>query len=172
MVPGCLVLCVALLLLLAMVEAGLPHTERTLAMVKPDGVGGNHTDTIKSIIRTSGFVITREASLHLDVKTAELFYSEHSEKPFFGELIDFMTSGPAVAMVLEQENAVTNWRKLIGPTDPNNARNEQPSSIRAMCGSSTTKNCVHGSDSPIAAAREISILFEDIQKDMIRHDEL
>lgn len=81
-------------------------------------------------------------------------------------------SGPIVAMILEQENAVTNWRKLIGPTDPEKARSEQPKSIRAMFGSSTTQNCVHGSDSPVTAAREITILFEDVQTDKVGHDEL
>ncbi|KAH7444963.1 hypothetical protein KP509_02G099800 [Ceratopteris richardii] len=156
-------------------NADIHGRERTLAVVKPDGVRGNHTDAIKATIEGSGFDIVKEMSLQLDLMTAQILYFEHYRKPFFQELINFMTSGPIVAMVLEHDNAVEKWRKLIGPTDPNKARIEQPNSIRAICGSSTTQNCVHGSDSSAAANREIMIIFKDVQSGEAtnsRHDEL
>ncbi|KAI5063391.1 hypothetical protein GOP47_0021938 [Adiantum capillus-veneris] len=118
---------------------------------------------VKSIIENAGFNIIMEKSLQLDMMTAKVFYYEHFAKAFFDDLIDFMTSGPILAMVLEQDSAVAKWRELIGPTDPKKAQIEQPNSIRAIYGSSTTQNCVHGSDSIAAANREIMILLGDVQ---------
>lgn len=179
MARGCFLLLVfaALFLVVEVVvlAAEAAARERTLAMVKPDGVRASHTEAIKAIIRSSGFYIAQEKTLQLDVETAEAFYSEHTGKTFFGDLIDFMTSGSVVAMVLEHDNAVVKWRSLIGPTDPERAQREQPNSIRAMFGSNTTQNCVHGSDSLVTAEREIRILFKDSQADehvMMGHDEL
>ncbi|KAJ0983796.1 hypothetical protein J5N97_002152 [Dioscorea zingiberensis] len=146
--------------------------ERTLAMIKPDGLLGNYTDDIKKIIIGSGFNIVRELTVQLDEENVTLFYAEHSAKGFFPNLIRYMTSGPVLAMVLEKRNAISDWRALIGPTDAKQAKISHPNSIRAMCGSSSERNCVHGSDSQQSAAREISFFFGDIPPETLKHDEL
>ncbi|RWR79482.1 putative nucleoside diphosphate kinase 5 isoform X1 [Cinnamomum micranthum f. kanehirae] len=148
--------------------------EKTLAMIKPDGLLGNYTDKIKMIILESGFSILKEVMVQLDEDNAKHFYIEHSGRNFFPSLIKFMTSGPVIPMVLEKENAVADWRALIGPTDARKAKLSHPQSIRAMCGSDTERNCVHGSDSPKAAAREISFFFPDMLpgQDIPIHEEL
>ncbi|WOL19840.1 hypothetical protein Cni_G28642 [Canna indica] len=136
--------------------------ERTLAMIKPDGIYGNFTNKIKQVILQSGFIIVQEMMVQLDVANATLFYSEHSEKSFFPSLVKYMTCGPVLVMVIEKTNAISDWRALIGPTDARKAKVSHPNSIRALCGSSSERNCVHGSDSPISAAREISFFFGDV----------
>ncbi|XP_042464621.1 probable nucleoside diphosphate kinase 5 isoform X2 [Zingiber officinale] len=136
--------------------------ERTLAMIKPDGIYGNFTDRIKQVILENGFFIVQELMVQLVVENATLFYSEHSAKSFFPNLVEYMTSGPVLAMVIEKTNGISEWRALIGPTDAGKARVSHPHSIRAMCGSSAQRNCVHGSDSALAAAREILFFFGDI----------
>ncbi|CAL9046991.1 probable nucleoside diphosphate kinase 5 isoform X1 [Musa acuminata AAA Group] len=146
--------------------------ERTLAMIKPDGICGNFTNQIKQVILQSGFVIVHEMMLQLDVRNVTLFYSEHSEKSFFPNLVGYMTSGPVLVMVIEKINAIADWRALIGPTDAGKAKASHPNSIRAMCGSNSERNCVHGSDSPQSAAREISFFFGEISPGVILHDEL
>ncbi|CAL9748307.1 unnamed protein product [Musa acuminata subsp. burmannicoides] len=146
--------------------------ERTLAMIKPDGIHGNFTNQIKQVILQSGFVIVHEMMLQLDVRNVTLFYSEHSEKSFFPNLVEYMTSGPVLVMVIEKTNAIADWRALIGPTDAGKAKVSHPNSIRALCGSNSERNCVHGSDSPQSAAREISFFFGEISPGIIEHDEL
>ncbi|KAK9726879.1 hypothetical protein RND81_05G243100 [Saponaria officinalis] len=148
---------------------GAIEKEKTLAMIKPDGVSGNYSDRIKKVIVDSGFSISRELGTRLDEDSVKEFYAEHSSKSFFPNLIKYMTSGPVLVMVLEKDNAVADWRKLIGPTDAEKARITHPQSIRAMCGSNAERNCVHGSDSVQSASREISFFF-DIHG--TRHDEL
>ncbi|XP_021719951.1 probable nucleoside diphosphate kinase 5 isoform X2 [Chenopodium quinoa] len=143
--------------------------EKTFAMIKPDGVYGNYSDKIKAIIMDSGFSIKRELRVQLDEDTVRSFYAEHSSKSFFPSLVKYMTSGPILVMILEKDNAVADWRKLIGPTDAEKAKVTHPQSIRAMCGLNTEKNCVHGSHSIQSASREMSFFF-DAQD--IRHDEL
>ncbi|KAL9228499.1 hypothetical protein vseg_004075 [Gypsophila vaccaria] len=143
--------------------------EKTLAMIKPDGVSGNYSDRIKEVILESGFSITRELRTQLDEDSVKEFYAEHSSKSFFTALVKYMTSGPVLVMVLEKDNAVADWRKLIGPTDAEKAKVTHPQSIRAMCGSNAERNCVHGSDSVQSASREISFFF-DVHG--TRHDEL
>lgn len=148
--------------------------EKTLAMIKPDGVSGNYTDWIKQVILDSGFKIFQEMITQLDKKTASRFYAEHSSKSFFSDLIRYMTSGPVVVMVLEKENAVAEWRALIGPTDAQKAKISDPLSIRAVCGLNLQKNCVHGSDSTQSATREISFFFKAVSSGELatEHDEL
>ncbi|KAJ0006827.1 hypothetical protein Pint_29180 [Pistacia integerrima] len=148
--------------------------EKTLAMVKPDGVLGNYTDEIKRVILESGFNIFKEKISQLDEEQTATFYAEHSSKSFFSSLIKYMTSGPVLVMVLEKENAVADWRALIGPTDARKAKNTHPHSIRAMCGLDSEKNCVHGSDSLQSAQREISFFFNEMSSDeeVTTHDEL
>ncbi|KAK7294466.1 hypothetical protein RJT34_17355 [Clitoria ternatea] len=148
-------------------------TEKTLAIIKPDGLLGNHTDDIKRKILENGFSIFREKIVQLDEATVKRFYAEHSAKSFFSSLIKYMTSGPALVMVLEKDNAIADWRALMGPTDAKKAKITHPHSIRAKCGLDTEKNCVHGSDSTKSAQREIFFFFKELSADVIAdHDEL
>ncbi|GKV09798.1 hypothetical protein SLEP1_g21241 [Rubroshorea leprosula] len=166
--------------------------ERTLAIIKPDGLFGNHSDRIKQVILDSHFNIAKETVVQLDEESAATFYAEHSSKSFFASLINYMTSGPVLVMVLEKENAVADWRHLIGPTDAREAKITDPQrvpdqlsqnhllivssalSIRAMCGLDLQKNCVHGSDSNKSAEREIAFFFKETSSDeaVANHDEL
>ncbi|RWW43017.1 hypothetical protein BHE74_00051367, partial [Ensete ventricosum] len=100
--------------------------ERTLALIKPDGICGNFANQIKQVISQSGFVIIHEMMVQLDVRNATLFYSEHSAKSFFPNLVEYMTSGPVVVMVIEKTNAIADWRALIGPTDAGKAKVSHP----------------------------------------------
>ncbi|KAG9458061.1 hypothetical protein H6P81_002569 [Aristolochia fimbriata] len=162
------------LLLLCPLLHGSRKEEKTLAIIKPDGVSSHYTNKIKAVILESGFAIVREKILQLDEGNATYFYSEHSGKSFFPRLITYMTSGPVCLMVLEKVNAVSDWRTLIGPTDARKAKVSHPTSIRAMCGVDLERNCVHGSDSRESAAREIAFFFGDINtgKGDRKHDEL
>ncbi|XP_076891169.1 putative nucleoside diphosphate kinase 5 [Bidens hawaiensis] len=148
--------------------------ERTLAIVKPDGVSGNHSSSIRKIILESGFIIQSEVTLHLDEDSVRRFYAEHSTKSFFPNLLQYMTSGPVLIMILEKVNAIADWRTLIGPTDARKAKITHPDRIRAMCGVDLERNCVHGSDSHESAAREISFFFPDSfpEGTTLKHDEL
>ncbi|KAK4479535.1 hypothetical protein RD792_015051 [Penstemon davidsonii] len=156
---SCLVLC-----LLAFPYRSLANgdalKEKTLAMIKPDGVEGDYIDVIKKTILASGFNITLEIQLQLNEHTVKSFYAEHASKSFFSDLVQYMTSGPVLIMVLEKANAIADWRDLIGPTDSNKAKATHPKSVRALCGLDLQRNCVHGSDSPQSAVREISFFFE------------
>ncbi|KAF8393644.1 hypothetical protein HHK36_021890 [Tetracentron sinense] len=137
-------------------------------MIKPDGLFGNYTDEIKKVILESGFSILEEMMVQLDENYVTIFYAEHSKKSFFPRLVKYMTSGPVFVMVLEKVNAIADWRALIGPTDARKAKVTHPNSIRALCGLDSEKNCVHGSDSPQSAAREISFFFEEISSGLER----
>lgn len=143
-------------------------------MIKPDGLFGNHTNMIKNSILESGFTICREMMVQLDEDNAKSFYVEHSSKSFFPSLVKYITSGPVLIMVLEKVNAVSDLRALIGPTDASKAKVTHPYSIRAMCGLNSERNCVHGSDSPESAAREISFFFNETTPGgpVSKHDEL
>ncbi|KAG8656523.1 probable nucleoside diphosphate kinase 5 isoform X2 [Manihot esculenta] len=153
---------------------GSTEEEETLAMVKPDGVLGNYTERIKNAVVESGFSIIRETVIQLDEHRASTFYVEHSSKSFFSSLVKYMTSGPVLVMILKKENAVADWRAIIGPTDARKAKITHPHSIRAMCGLNAEKNCVHGSDSLESARREISFFFGEIStgEAVGVHDEL
>ncbi|KAJ3679561.1 hypothetical protein LUZ60_017572 [Juncus effusus] len=154
------------------VNATIEKKERTLAIIKPDGLMGNYTNNIKRAILESGFEIVQEKTVHLDSENAGIFYAEHSGKSFFQNLITYMTSGPVLAMVLEKTDAISEWRALIGPTDARQAKISHPKSIRAMCGVDKERNCVHGSDSLQSAAREIAFFFGEISSVSTNHDEL
>jgi nucleoside-diphosphate kinase len=130
--------------------------ERTLAIVKPDAVGRGLTADIISRIHAAKFQIVAIKSLRLTKKQAEGFYAVHSARPFFGELTEFMSSGKAVVMVLEAENAIARWRDTMGATDPAKAA---PGTIRRELGASIQYNCTHGSDAPDTAAFEIAYFF-------------
>ena len=133
--------------------------ERTLILVKPDAFARNLTGEIISRFERKGL---RLAALKLETltrETAERHYAEHDGKPFFGELVEFITSGPLVAMVLEGEAAVEAARQVIGATNPLQAA---PGSIRGDFATSIGANMVHGSDSPESAAREVGIFFPEL----------
>jgi len=131
-------------------------TERTLAIIKPDAVGRGLTGEILSRIHAAKFQIVAIKSLRLTKTEAEGFYAVHRERPFFGELTDFMSSGKAVVMVLEAEGAISKWRDTMGATDPAKAA---PGTIRKELGTSIQYNCTHGSDAPATAAFEIGYFF-------------
>jgi nucleoside-diphosphate kinase len=130
--------------------------ERTLAIAKPDAVGRGLTADIISRIHAAKFQIVAIKSLRLTKAQAEGFYAVHRARPFFGELTEFMSSGKAVVMVLEAENAIAKWRETMGTTDPAKAA---PGTIRRELGESIQYNCTHGSDAPETAAFEISYFF-------------
>lgn len=133
--------------------------ERTFAIIKPDAVQKHHTGAIIDIIEKNDFVIARMKKLHLTKKQAQAFYAIHKEKPFFNELIEFMTSGPVVVMALEKENAIVDWRNLIGNVD---SRKAAPGTIRNRFGTDIGVNAVHGSDAPETAVQELAFFFDDL----------
>ena len=130
--------------------------EQTLAIVKPDAVERGLTGEILSRVHAAHFQIVAIKSMRLSKKEAEGFYAVHRERPFFGELTEFMSSGRIVVMVLEAENAILRWRDTMGATDPAKAA---PGSIRKELGTSIQFNCTHGSDAPQTAAFEIGYFF-------------
>jgi nucleoside-diphosphate kinase len=134
--------------------------ERTLAIVKPDAVGRGLAGEILSRIHAAKFQIVAIKSLRLTKSEAEGFYAVHRERPFFGELTEFMSSGKAVVIVLEAENAIAKWRETMGTTDPAKAA---PGTIRKELGTSIQYNCTHGSDAPTTAAFEIGYFFSDLE---------
>ena len=125
-------------------------------MIKPDGVERALTNEIIAIVEDHDFNITKKKDMHIDEDMAKLHYAEHHDKPFFNDLIEFITSGPVVAMELEGEEAVSRLRELMGATNPSDA---EPGTIRAKYGTELEKNVVHGSDSPESAERELNIFF-------------
>ncbi len=130
--------------------------ERTLAIIKPDAVSRNLTGEILSRIHSAGFRIVAIKSLRLSRAEAEGFYAVHRERPFFRDLVEFMSSGKVVVMVLEAENAIARWREVMGATDPAKAT---PGTIRREFGTSIQNNCTHGSDAADTAAFEVSYFF-------------
>ena len=130
--------------------------ERTLAIIKPDAVIADHTAEILRIIEAHGFAVVAKEERSVSVQEAQEFYAEHKERPFFGELVAYMTSGPVVLLVLEAENAVLAWRDLMGATDPVKAAE---GTIRKLFGTNIGSNATHGSDSAQSAQRELNFFF-------------
>lgn len=130
--------------------------QTTFAIIKPDAVEAKQTGAILAAIEAGGFRIRAMRMLHLSRKQAEGFYAEHSHRPFFGELVEFMTRSPVVVLALEGEDVVTRYRDLMGATDPAKAA---PGTIRQKYGRSIGENVVHGSDSAEAAEREVAYFF-------------
>jgi len=130
--------------------------ERTLTIIKPDAVSRGLTGEILSRIHKAGFQIVAIKTVRLAKSEAEGFYAVHRERPFFQPLTEFMSSGKAVVMVLEAENAIARWREVMGATDPAKAA---PGTIRREFGTSIQNNCTHGSDAPETAAFEIGYFF-------------
>lgn len=134
--------------------------ERTFAIIKPDAVGRGLQGEILARIHQAGFRIIAIKSLRLTKEEAGGFYAVHRERPFFGELTDFMSSGKIFAMVLEAESAIQKWRDAMGATDPKKAA---PGTIRRDLGTSIGSNCTHGSDAPDTAAFEIGYFFSGLE---------
>jgi nucleoside-diphosphate kinase len=130
--------------------------ERTLCIIKPDAVEKHKVGAILQRIEEGGFRILALRMTHLSLREAEGFYEVHRQRPFFGELVQFMTRSPAIVAVLERENAVVAWRDLMGATDPAKAA---PGTIRKQFGSNVGENATHGSDSADNARREIAYFF-------------
>ena len=131
-------------------------SERTLVLIKPDGVARGLVGEVLGRIERKGYRLVALELRTLDVATAQAHYGEHADKPFFGELVSFITSAPLVAAVIEGPEAITAWRTLMGVTDPIKSA---PGTIRGDLASVMTENLVHGSDSPESAAREIALFF-------------
>ena len=130
--------------------------ERTLSIIKPDAVGRNLIGRIYALFEDGGLRIVAAKMLHLSQDQAEGFYAVHRERPFFGELVSFMTSGPVMVQVLEGENAIARNREIMGATNPEEAA---AGTIRATYANSIDENAVHGSDAPDTARTEIDFFF-------------
>jgi nucleoside-diphosphate kinase len=134
--------------------------ERTLAIIKPDAVGRRVAGRIVQRIEESGFQIRAMRMVRLSQAQAEGFYAVHRERPFFGSLTEFMSSGPAIVLALESADAIKKWRTLMGATDPAKA---EPGTIRKEFGASIEHNATHGSDAPETAAFEVGYFFGGIE---------
>lgn len=133
----------------------------TFTMVKPEAVANGNTGAILAQIEAAGFRIVAMKKTQLTAKDAGTFYAVHSERPFYGELVDYMSSGPIVAAILEKDNAVADFRTLIGATDPSEAAD---GTIRKNFAESKAKNAVHGSDSDENAAIEAGYFFSGLER--------
>jgi len=128
-------------------------TEKTFAMIKPEAVKAGKSGDIIRYIELNGFTIQDMTKKNFGKQDAEQFYKEHKGKPFFNDLVTYVTSGPVILLILEKENAVADWRKLMGPTDP---KKSEVGTIRKMFGTSMQENAVHGSANPEDAKNELA----------------
>ena len=133
-------------------------TERTFSIIKPDATARNLTGKINAVIEEAGLRIVAQRRIRMSRAQAETFYEIHKERPFYGELVEFMTSAPVVVQVLEGRAAVAKYREVMGATNPAEAAN---GTIRKLFARSIGENSVHGSDSPENAAAEISQFFQE-----------
>ena len=133
-------------------------TERTFSIIKPDATRRNLTGKVNAVIEDAGLRIVAQRRVKMSRAQAEAFYGVHAERPFFGELVEFMTSGPIVVQVLEGDNAVARYREIMGATNPAQAA---AGTIRQLYAESFTGNSVHGSDSPENATIEIAQFFTE-----------
>ena len=132
--------------------------ERTFSIIKPDATERNLTGKIIDKFESAGLRVVASKRIRMSREQAEGFYAVHKERPFFGELVEFMTSGPVVVQVLEGEDAIARNREIMGATNPADA---EPGTIRAEFARSITENSVHGSDAPETAATEIGVFFSN-----------
>jgi nucleoside-diphosphate kinase len=130
--------------------------EQTLSIIKPDATARNLTGTINAIIENAGLRIVAQKRVRWTLPQAQKFYKEHKGKPFYDSLCEFMTSGPIVLQVLKGQDAINKYRKVMGATDPAEAKR---GTLRKRFAISRSKNSVHGSDSPASAVREIGLVF-------------
>ena len=136
----------------------MSNIEQTLSIIKPDAVERNLTENIKSIFEKNNLLIKENKKIRVTKDEAAEFYKVHQSKPFYDDLCAYLSSGPIVVMILEGENAVLNYRKLMGATDPKKA---EDNTIRKLYGLSIDKNSVHGSDSIENAKKEIDFFFKN-----------
>ena len=134
--------------------------ERTFSIIKPDATLANKTGAINALIEESGLRIIAQRRIRMSKVQAQQFYAVHAERPFYDELVDFMTSGPVVVQILEGENAIAKYREVMGATNPAEAAD---GTIRKLYAKSVGENSVHGSDAPETAAEEILQFFSDEQ---------
>lgn len=134
--------------------------QRTFAVIKPDAVADGNTGNILAEIETNGFKIVAMKKMQLTQAQAEGFYHVHKERPFFGELVTFMTEGPIVALILEKEDAIPAWRKLMGATNPEQA---EEGTLRKKYGAGIERNATHGSDAEETAAFETRYFFNAME---------
>ena len=130
--------------------------ERTFSIIKPDAVAAGQAGDILALLERAGFRIRALRMLHMTQEQAEAFYAVHRERPFFPNLVKFMTEGPSIVMALEREDAVKKLREVMGATNPANAAE---GTIRKRFAASIERNCVHGSDAPETAAAELAFFF-------------
>ena len=140
-----------------MAQTTTQTVEQTLSIIKPDAVGQNQIGNIIEYFEREGLSVVAAKMLHMSESQAKEFYAIHMARPFFQELVDFMTSGPVLVMVLQGENAISRNRQIMGPTDPSKA---PAGTIRADFATSIERNAVHGSDSPDTARDEIPFFFK------------
>ncbi len=141
--------------------------EKTFLMVKPDGVQRNLIGEIVQRFEKKGFKLVGAKLMNISTELAEKHYGEHKEKPFFGELVEFITSGPVFAMVWEGENVIATARNMMGTTNPAEAA---PGTVRGDYGMTVGKNIIHGSDSPESAEREINLFFDE--KELVTYEKI
>jgi nucleoside-diphosphate kinase len=134
--------------------------ELTFSIIKPNAVKDHNIGNIISLFEKNGLSVAAAKLVNMTKEQSEEFYAEHKARPFFGELVDFMTSGPVLLMALYGENAVAKNRELMGATDPAKAA---PGTIRALYAKSVGENSVHGSDSPESAMRELNLFFKETE---------
>ena len=132
--------------------------QQTLTMIKPDSMSAGNAGKILAHLEGEGFRIVALKRIQLSQDQARSFYEVHKERPFYGDLVAFMTEGPVIAIALERENAVAYLREVMGATNPEEAA---PGTVRALYGSSIERNAIHGSDSPENAAKETSFFFSE-----------
>jgi nucleoside-diphosphate kinase len=135
--------------------------EKTFAIIKPDAVGNGHIGKVLARIEEEGFRIVAMRMVRMTCREAEGFYAVHRERPFFESLTTYMSSGPAVTLVLERDDAIAHWRRTMGATDPAKA---DAGTIRKQIGESIERNAVHGSDAPETAATEIAYFFRGVDQ--------
>ena len=133
--------------------------QKTFAIIKPHAIAEGFSGDIIKVIELNKFTILRMVKQQLDKKTAEAFYAVHKERPFFAELVANISSGPSIVMALEAENAIKEWRDLMGPTNPVGA---PAGTLRRMFGKNLSYNAVHGSDAPETASVELKLFFPDL----------
>ena len=132
--------------------------QRTFSILKPDATKRNLTGAVNAVIEKAGLRIVAQKRIQMTKAQAETFYAVHSARPFFGELVEFMTSGPVVVQVLEGEDGIAKYREVMGATNPANAAE---GTVRKLFALSVGENTVHGSDAPETAAQEIKFFFND-----------
>jgi len=133
--------------------------QKTLSIIKPDAVKAGHVDAINLMIENSGLKILEKKEIKLSKEEAQQFYAVHSDKPFYNELCEFMTSGPIIVQMIEGENAIELYRKVMGATNPPEA---DENTIRKKFATSIQENAVHGSDNENNALKELNFFFKDV----------